>query len=119
MSGLIARPDYNDWANTTYPTVAQDVAALKAKILPASLCENTDFSDTSCTSPPVALDASVRYIWVAINSGSSADVTVNSVTVTECTATQVATLGAASSAAGSLAALVATTVAVAANAILA
>lgn len=118
-TGFVARSDYTNWVvNTAYPTVAQDVAALKAKILPASLCENTDFSDTSCTRSPVALDASVSYIWVAVNSALSGGVTANSVIVTECTTAQVAALGASSSAVGSLTAVVAATVAVVANVML-
>ena len=70
------------------------------------------------TSLQTWLSASVAYKWVAINGGSSAPVTVNSVTVTTCTAAQVATLGGASSAATSLTGVLAAMIAAALNVLL-
>ena len=93
-AGIIKASDYDVWAVTTYPTVSEDVAALKAKFLTNSVCEGSDFADTSCTSSAVSLSPDT-YMLVMVNAQAT-DVTVSSALITECTAAQVASLGSTS-----------------------
>ena len=81
-SGIAKTSDYNVWFATSYPSVAQDVAALKAKFLTNSICEGNDFADTTCTSDAVSLSPGT-YTFVIVNAQSSA-VTVSSAKITEC-----------------------------------
>ena len=90
-SGITKASDYNVWAATTYSTVSEDVAALKAKFLTNSVCEGSAFADTSCTSDAVSLSPDT-YVLVMVNAQTS-DVTVSSALITECTEAQHATLG--------------------------
>ena len=90
-SGITKASDYNVWAATTYSTVSEDVAALKATFLTNSVCEGSAFADTSCTSDAVSLSPDT-YVLVMVNAQTS-DVTVSSALITECTEAQHATLG--------------------------
>ena len=75
-AGIIKASDYDVWAVTTYPTFSEDVAALKAKFLTNSVCEGSDFADTSCTSSAVSLSPDT-YMLVMVNAQAT-DVTVSS-----------------------------------------
>ena len=91
-SGIVTSTDYDAWSGVSYPSVSEDIAALKAKFVGNKACEGADFSDTSCTSQPMHLDAGKTYTLVSLNAGQNT-LSYNSMLVTECTTAQDAQLG--------------------------
>jgi uncharacterized cupredoxin-like copper-binding protein len=91
-SGIVTSTDYDAWSGVSYPSVSEDIAALKAKFVGNKACEGADFSDTSCTSQPMHLDAGKTYTLVSLNAGQNT-ISYNSMLVTECTTAQDAQLG--------------------------
>jgi len=92
-SGIVTSTDYDAWSGVSYSSVSEDIAALKAKFVGNKACEGDDFSDTSCTSQPMHLDAGKTYMLVVLNAGLNTPVSYNSMLVTECTTAQDAQLG--------------------------
>ena len=91
-SGIVTSTDYDAWSDVSYLSVSEDIAALKAKFVGNKACEGDDFSDTSCTSQPMHLDAGKTYMLVSANAGQNT-LSYNSMLVTECTTAQDAQLG--------------------------
>ena len=91
-SGIVTSTDYDAWSGVSYSSVSEDIAALKAKFVGNKACEGADFSDTSCTSQPMHLDAGKTYMLVSLNAGQNT-LSWNSMLVTECTTAQDAQLG--------------------------
>ena len=96
FSGIISERNWQSWLNTPYDTVEEDIAALKTACVTNSVCDFSDFNDSSCSKGPIALDGNTEYRWGIGNRGTAA-VTVRVATIKECTTAEVAQLGRSSS----------------------